>query len=277
MNGSKKMGTSVFVPVYILLPRNDTLKHSPSSNQDVVSLRNILQSNNKIKTRGDKRSGFSMAYATLGVTACQGRTGFSWKHPVSYEDLLHINSMVKRMDFFAKMWMPFGLLTILNELKKQSNDEKTLLGDGVGKRTVWASCATSFNYISPAHIDQDSFLSIMTVSFVPKNHPVENKYSYIMDMPVAVYFCIPVRNLAIALRPGDVIIFNPLEYHCISQRTEHYRTEEVFITSFYFKTMQIGLNDNSIPHENKQTIMKPNDAISQKKNVDISIDNLCIN
>jgi hypothetical protein len=70
---------------------------------------------------------------------------------------------------------------------------------------------------------------------------------YDANMPVAVYFCFPEYKVAVGLRPGDVLFFNPLHHHCVSQRSEDYRLEEVFVTSFYLKTSQVSLNDNSIP------------------------------
>lgn len=51
--------------------------------------------------------------------------------------------------------------------------------------------------------------------------------------------------MAVPLRPGDVIIFNPLEPHAISSRCEP--DDEVFCVSVYLKSAVVGLNDNSIP------------------------------
>jgi ectoine hydroxylase-related dioxygenase (phytanoyl-CoA dioxygenase family) len=73
---------------------------------------------------------------------------------------------------------------------------------------------------------------------------------YTEDMPIAVYFCFPNKGVKIGLRPGDVLFFNPLHYHCVSQRTSHYSEDEIFVTSFYMKSAQLGRNDNSIPFEN---------------------------
>jgi hypothetical protein len=151
------------------------------------------------------------------------------------------------MDFFAKMWLPFGLLSTLNESKNVCNDSATLLGNNLGKRGVWASIASSYNYVSPAHVDEDAFLSCLTVSFLPESRDRQKKHRYELEMEIALYFCLPEYSVCVALRPGDVIFFNPLEYHCISQRTESYKNEKIFVTSFYLKAKQLGLNDNDIP------------------------------
>ena len=67
-----------------------------------------------------------------------------------------------------------------------------------------------------------------------------------MDDEIACHFMFPEYGIAIALRPGDVLFFNPLHYHCLSERNILYADEKVFVTSFYLKAAQIGLNDNDI-------------------------------
>ena len=52
-------------------------------------------------------------------------------------------------------------------------------------------------------------------------------------------------NTAIALRPGDVLFFNPLQKHCLSQRTLHYLDEKLYCSAFYLTTKQISGNDNT--------------------------------
>jgi hypothetical protein len=244
------MAKSDYVPIYLMVPRSDSLKHTPCSDNDVKTLQTILKNFNNVLTRGNKRSGLASAYATAGATVCQGKKGISFKLPVCASALCHAQTMIRRMEHLAKMWLPFGLLSTLEEMKDICNDKVSFIGNNIGKRSVWASIATSFNYVSPAHIDHDAFLSCLTVSYVPKNHDGKNPYRYTERMDVALYFCFPQYKFCIALRPGDVIFFNPLEYHCISQRTSSYQEEEVFVTSFYIKSKQLGLNDNGIIIDN---------------------------
>ena len=49
--------------------------------------------------------------------------------------------------------------------------------------------------------------------------------------------------MAVALRPGDILIFNPREEHAISSRCEN--REETYSISFYLKTAIVGLNNNN--------------------------------
>ena len=61
--------------------------------------------------------------------------------------------------------------------------------------------------------------------------------------PVICYFAFPRLGMAVALRPGDYLLFNPQEYHCISSRCEI--EKEIYSISSYLKTAIVGLNDNS--------------------------------
>ena len=60
---------------------------------------------------------------------------------------------------------------------------------------------------------------------------------------VLAYFCFPTLGLAIPLRAGDRLLFNPAVPHMISSRTRE--RKEIYDLSLYFKTSLLGGNDNS--------------------------------
>ncbi len=70
-----------------------------------------------------------------------------------------------------------------------------------------------------------------------------------MNMPIAQYFMLPELGLAIGLRPGDHLLFNPLFYHCISTKDYTAYRKKLYVASYYLKTAVVGGNDNSIPIE----------------------------
>ena len=51
---------------------------------------------------------------------------------------------------------------------------------------------------------------------------------------------------SVAMRSGDILIFNPTIPHCVSSTTESYINEEVFCISHYFKSLIAGRNNNKI-------------------------------
>jgi hypothetical protein len=154
--------------------------------------------------------------------------------------------MIKRTEFFAQCVLPFGLLSTLQDIRASVGDKASLRSLSGGYEGIWASVATSYNYMSPSHVDLDAFLSAITVSYVPYVSRHRKHFYKGKDLPIAAYMCFPLQGVAVGLRPGDILFFNPQYHHCVSGRTYEYALEKVHVTSFYMKTMQIGLIDNSI-------------------------------
>ncbi len=70
-----------------------------------------------------------------------------------------------------------------------------------------------------------------------------NNHDYQVDNKILCYFAFPRIGMAVALRPGDFLLFNHQELHSISS---HCRSEdEIFCISSYLKMGVVGLNGNS--------------------------------
>jgi hypothetical protein len=70
-----------------------------------------------------------------------------------------------------------------------------------------------------------------------------NTRNYQVDDKILCYFAFPRIGMAVALWPGDFLLFNPQELHSISS---HCRSkDEIFCISSYLKMGVAGLNDNS--------------------------------
>jgi hypothetical protein len=67
------------------------------------------------------------------------------------------------------------------------------------------------------------------------------------------YFVFPEKGIAVALRPGDMLIFNPKYHHCLLSCTYAYQNKDVYSLSLYLKSAVIRKNDNSIPLNDKET------------------------
>ena len=64
-----------------------------------------------------------------------------------------------------------------------------------------------------------------------------------------------ILGVAVALRPGDILIFNPNEQHAISSRCRD--EDDVYITTLYLKTAIVSLNDNKTPlTEEQENLLK---------------------
>ena len=108
----------------------------------------------------------------------------------------------------------------------------------IKKNKLWTSLSHAVNYNSACHVDEDFFLSVCSVK-------EGNENSYDINSQVITYFCFPTLNKAVCLRDGDILVFNPLTYHCCSKKNKTIKND-VHIYSLYLKSKHVSLNDNSI-------------------------------
>ena len=62
---------------------------------------------------------------------------------------------------------------------------------------------------------------------------------------ICYYFVFAVYGVVVTLRPGVVLLFNPVAYHSVT--TLFNRQNEVWCCSLYLKMGEVGKNDNSMP------------------------------
>ena len=70
-----------------------------------------------------------------------------------------------------------------------------------------------------------------------------DNHDYQLNDRIVIYFAFPRIGIAVALRPGDFLLFDPQEPHSISSRCK--AEDEIFCALSYLKTAIVGLNDNS--------------------------------
>lgn len=232
-----RMMENRFSIIVILIPRDEVLCCSGNNAiKDYKTINDLILQNNK-SSRGVKRQGISLQYATIGAHAGRCVHGISsrFSDNVTIESFIHFETIVRRIETLASTFLPVSIMEFAKKGKELVGCTESLT---TNCNSVWTSAAMSYNYVSAAHVDDDSFLSAITVM-------VETDSAfYEKNSPIAVYFCLPECGIAIGLRPGDIIFFNPLYYHCISKRTKEYENSKVFVTSVYLKTAVIGRNDN---------------------------------
>jgi hypothetical protein len=96
------------------------------------------------------------------------------------------------------------------------------------------SVGFGINVYLRCHIDQDFTMSIVQVH-------VETLYHFNDD--IVCYCCFPRIGVAVALHPGDFLMFNPQEPHSISSRCNP--VQKLYCLLSYLKTPVVGLNNNS--------------------------------
>ena len=101
---------------------------------------------------------------------------------------------------------------------------------------IFGGVAFGVNVHLSCHTDKDYTYSIVSVHL--------SGHHYQLDDRIVAYFCFPRIGIAVALRPGDLLAFNPSEHHAISSRCSE--GDQVYCLSMYLKTAVVGLNDNRI-------------------------------
>ena len=106
-----------------------------------------------------------------------------------------------------------------------------------------SSFAAARDICLSCHTDEDSMYGIVS--------PVDaNKSPFVWDADICCYFAFPELGFAVALRPGDILVFNPTTYHCVSSKKN--LDQNIWITSLYLKNSVVGGNDNSKPMDETQ-------------------------
>jgi hypothetical protein len=100
-------------------------------------------------------------------------------------------------------------------------------------------------------------INLMTTRFDICKRYLEGK-----ELKVSNYFTFPEQGVAVALRPGDMLLFNPLYHHCLSSRTTSYQNDDVFCLSLYLKTAIVGKNDNALPITEREKLILQCNGIS---------------
>jgi hypothetical protein len=117
--------------------------------------------------------------------------------------------------------------------------------EGSTTETIWASLAAAKNHYLNSHTDEDFFYSLLMIVSAHGLRDDINRYK--MDAGVCNYFTFTEQGVAVALQPGDILLFNPVYEHCLSSCSDAYETKDVFSLSMYLKTAIVGMNDNSVP------------------------------
>ena len=117
-----------------------------------------------------------------------------------------------------------------------------------GKRCrIFNGIAFGVNVHLGAHQDQDFTYSVIQVHVEGEEYGHEDR--------VVCYFCFPQLGCAVPMRPGDILLMNPMEYHCVSSLCQN--DVDVYCVSCYLKTAVVGGNDNNwkLSEEERECLM----------------------
>ena len=241
----------------VLVRRVEAIQQYDNSHDHALLLDslNVLSNctHNKGVVRGKKRivafqEGSNYKYLTPGIFPNRATTGTSVRGlfdlDVNQHDALF--RYVKMCEKLAMNSMSLPTTRGFSNAKKVF-PFRTFPGRGNHDSAcrAFSSIATALNVCLNSHTDDDSFYGVVTdLDADPLKSPQ-------LDDNVALYFTFPTLGLAIALRPGDILFFNPAIFHSVSSRCDP--TKNIWCTSLYTKNAVVGGNDNSQAIESKQS------------------------
>jgi hypothetical protein len=234
--------------VFVLIPREQAIAKISHVNTTLQSLRALNNAKGFTEQRGKKRmnvpEGRNSNYCTAGLKARRGGTGIldSWPEKLSKNDKKRIIKFMNTCQDVSDGFIPSEHLRGIQIAKCILQWQQ--LG-GCGKRSVWASFSDALNTFLSAHMDEDFYYSLLTLASAHAMRQNIDRYKLSAD--VSNYFVFPEQGIAVAMRPGDMLIFNPKYHHCLSSRAYEYANKDVFSLSLYLKTAIVGKHDNSIP------------------------------
>jgi hypothetical protein len=252
-------------PTFIKIPRLWSLAKATNVSKDAASLHRLLKGHRL--RRGGSHLDVAMNYRTFGMFCSRNSTGVLSKDDLKSSNILpedkqQLRYMYNRANELCLRVLPTAFIrgireahkyvqwqTIGQNVKDSEIEQESKYSHNV---KLWAAAAASKNYQSASHVDNDFFYSAFTVvchDDMDVTEKVANHSVYRKNLPPALYFCLPKKGVAIAMRPGDYILFNPTEPHCVSMREKFYENKHVFVLSFYLKSAIVGKNDNSMGND----------------------------
>ena len=224
---------------FTLVSRKKMVMHNNPGNlsKEFKALSAIEASTPTSVKRGAKHVTFmqtsSSRYFTLGLTATQSGSVSNKDIMAQHRDV--IQKLVSRVEHLVVEHVDSEHICGLNAVRNSN----PWLNLSANKHSLFASLAAGRNVYLNAHHNEDFWLSVVIVIGLLPNKKLA------LDDGILAFMCFPRKGLCIALCVGDIIVFNPTKWHCISSCTNN--LDKFFCLSFYNKSAVVGKNDNSIP------------------------------
>ena len=234
-------------PIFIRLPRQKSLSILNDDSAICQAMNSCARTQPQSLVRGSSKQVFNdgqpARYFCVGSQPSRAERGvkcglYKLKYGFPSSDWDTVLNLLQRAEYAFDMFASTDMIRHIVEAKKRvpfltmapspyssSNQHSARYYNGAG---------FGVNVFLRCHVDNDFTMSIVQVHM---------DRCYQDDDPIVCYFCFPRIGCAVALRPGDILMFNPQEPHCISSRCNS--DDQVYCISCYLKTRVVGLNDNS--------------------------------
>jgi hypothetical protein len=233
--------TPASLPKFMLLPREDAIKINGNGRDLCKAMAAVSKYKGKC-VRGSSKAVFGdHKYCCIGSTRNRYSSGVSSGHytldGVTQEDWDIIVNAVRRSEHaFYSYADTVAIQHILaaRELVNWETIKKTTDNNDQHGSVFFNGIAFGVNVYLRAHVDDNFTYSVIQVHV--------DDLEYCVHDEVVCYFCFPRLGVAVPLRPGDFLLVNALEYHCLSSRCNI--DVDLFCVSSYLKTAIVSGNDN---------------------------------
>lgn len=232
-------------PIFVRLPRVDSINIMRESRQLCSAIRSCAKNQRTTLSRGTKNHVFvedNHKYCCVGSQPCRAERGvksgsYRLKNGLQSKEWDVIHNILRRAEHAFERYMDTEVIQHITAAKQRVNYrtmDPSPFSSGVKSARIYNGMGFGINVYLRSHTDQDFTMSIVQA------HIDEHLYTY--SDRIVCYFSFPRIGTAVALRPGDFLIFNPQEPHSISSRCNP--KDDVYCISSYLKTAIVGLNDN---------------------------------
>jgi hypothetical protein len=235
-------------PVFIRLPREESINIMKDGRSLCSAMRTCALTQRQTLTRGNMNCVFTEdgnKYCCIGAQPGRAERGvqsglYRLKNglPTKEWDLLH--KVLKRSEYAFDGYMDTEVIRHITSARSRVHFKTMVPSPSSSSKKdarYYNGLGFGINVYLRSHIDADFTMSIVQAHI--------DNHDYANDDKIICYFAFPRIGAAVALRPGDFLLFNPHEPHSVSSRCN--REDDVYIISSYLKTAIVGLNDNSDP------------------------------
>ena len=225
-------------PRFILLPRNESLRINKDGKQLCKAMGGVMNYQNNQKRGQSKQVVSENKYCTVGARPRRSARGvepghYKMESGSSKEDWDIVVDGVKRGEQAFHQYMGTNVIRQIREARNVVEWERVRSSNGKEAK-IFNGVAFGMNIHLRAHVDHDFTYSVIQVHVDGMEYGLYDK--------VVCYFCFPRLGVAVPIKPGDFLMINALEYHCVSSRCME--DVDVYCLSCYLKTAVVGGNDN---------------------------------
>jgi hypothetical protein len=228
-------------PRFILFPRRDALDINKDGRKLCNAMTNISKKQSNV-VRGKSKEVFGKSkYCCIGAKRRMYSKGIEHGqyqlNSGSSEDWDCVVSSVRRAEHAFYAYSNTDVIRHIRDARALIGWDTIKFSDAKEEVStdIFNGIAFGVNVYLRAHIDNDFTYSVIQVHL--------DDVDYGADDEILCFFCFPRLGVAVPLKPGDFLLINALEYHCLSSRCDE--TVDIFCVSSYLKTAVVGGNDNS--------------------------------